>query len=192
MQGEGRAQSVPMALALLKTALSEAEQILKCSSCTTPHSPIASWRQNTLFMITLLSSIACLFEEILHGVDAEASALHTSNQKKTMRMGQLWSVDTAHLHTGTPNCPMAFSIELEALEWRSLAFRSIKHEINGVDEGRNTLQSLVTRLERRQQTAHDGNGVIGQRASSVPLADNGAMCVQLTKSIWDTIQNLPV
>lgn len=184
------AVSFPQALAPLKKALAYAEMIISCKACTTTHSPIASWRQNTLYMITLLSSIACKFDELLRAVDTEATGLHETQSTKKMRIGAEWSSNTAHLHTGTPDCPMGFEMEFGAAEYRDLAFRGIKSEVFPPEEGKRTLVSMVVRLELRQRIIHAFQDLPGAKSAHDHVTDN-PQCVKLTQSIWSTIHSLP-
>ena len=138
-----------------------------------------------MFMITLLSALACGFDTILQEVDKEAARLTDIGQKKSFKMGDA-NLEMAHLHTGGPDCPMNFDVELEATEWRKLAFRAIKAQIHGIRDDQLTLEGTLARLEFRQRVWHSELD-----SQSIERHADDPQCTQLTRTIWKSLEDMP-
>ena len=174
----------PQTLGPLRYALEKAQNVLECPKCNSDTGPR---RQNTNFIIIILSSLACGFDKLLRDVSTEATRLSASGERVSFRMGSL-SPQTAHLHTGGDDCPMNFKVDLEAEEWRRIAFRTIKSHIDRTSDDKLTLEGLVDRLEVRQRTWHSSmeSGAAQARTTGRELT-----CIQLAHNVRIIIQDMP-
>ena len=174
----------PQSLGPIRFSLRKAEEILICSKC---HENRTQRQQNTLFMITLLTSLGCAFDKLLKDVDSEAQSLCAMGEKKLFTMGDA-SPQFMHLHTGTRDCPMRFDVNMDAEDWRKMAFEAIKTQISNIgNDGGLTLSSMLDRFEERQRNWHAAAGVQPSEGSS----HTDSTCVQLTKNVRKIIEGLP-
>ncbi|KAL8904127.1 MAG: hypothetical protein Q9207_003478 [Kuettlingeria erythrocarpa] len=74
-------------------------------------------------------------------------------EKITYRVGDA-SQANAHLHTGTPECPMGFHVELESEEWAAMARKVVKQDVYGNAQNIDCLIGVVEELEQRQHIWH--------------------------------------
>ena len=180
----------PHTLGSLRVALGKANEILTCKKCN-EGTETSAVRQNTNFVLTLVSSLGCAFDRLLRYIDAEAKAVSESGLKKQFAMGDT-SPHLMHLHTGTDDCPMRFDVELDGTEWRKFAFRATKAQIDDKRDGRLTLESLVDALQTRQQTWHaavESGGV--SQACRVSHASQDPSCLSLARNVKMMIEDMP-
>lgn len=93
------------------------------------------------------------FNKVLLEVDAEASRLEQTNQKKSYRIGDN-NPALFHLHTGNLDCPMGFNIDLEARDWKKLVKTALKTEVYGGGSNTRPLHDLLRESEVRQEKWH--------------------------------------
>ncbi|KAK5012131.1 hypothetical protein LTR60_004542, partial [Cryomyces antarcticus] len=74
--------------------------------------------------------IAEQFSKLLQAMEAEDVTDEATSRTKRFQMGDV-TAETFHLHAGEVGCPGAFSLELEAQEWRRLAKKVVKAEVLG-------------------------------------------------------------
>lgn len=140
----------PFVLPQIRAALATATEIMQCEYC--PKEP-GSAMQNMFTMATLLNAIVDQIRKILVSIDEEAAAVEAAGGTKRFQMGDD-SSDTRHMHTGTPDCPARFPIELSGTEWRTLAKNVVKTQIVGRPEDPTTLLGVIERLKQRQTSWH--------------------------------------
>ncbi|KAL9055311.1 MAG: hypothetical protein Q9162_003618 [Coniocarpon cinnabarinum] len=179
----------PRSLGPLRHALQKTEEILHCAKCN-GESRVAIKRQNTSFVLTLLGSLGCGFDRLLRDIDAEAQSCLQKGEKKAFELGDR-SAESAHLHTGSSDCPMRVEIELEASEWRDLAFRAVKTHVNDIGDGKLTLEGVINAMELRQRTWHAAAENISSSTANGGRDSQAASCVQLAQNVRVTIAEMP-
>lgn len=93
------APSFPLTLSLLRNALSLARSVLHCHECIKTQ---VSAFQNIMLVCTLLSLVVQEFARLVTNIEHRGS----KEGKIPLRVGEVTSAETMHLHTGTPDCPM--------------------------------------------------------------------------------------
>ena len=186
----------PLALPQLRVALSTARTAFSCKRCATTTSFVPPF-QSMMFIGTLLPLIAEGYSRVLRWIDDEADAVAAAQGKKTLKMAD-FSLETAGLHTGMPDCPMSFEVELEPAEWRRLARQVVQRDVSGGDDGASAsrlgLLGLLEQMRKRQQTRHSqppeqppcGKNMPGARAGETPL------CLRIIQNISDVIRCLEI
>ena len=139
--------SFPFSMGALSKATTVARGACHCEHCPTEY---ASALQNLMLLSTLLPLIAHEYGKLLAHVDERASKGGTI----TFRMGEKEQVfENLHRHTGNPDCPMAFELDLSAEEWRSMARKVITRNVLGPKDL--SVSGVVDDLERRQKQWHE-------------------------------------
>jgi hypothetical protein len=146
----------PTSLWTLRNAIHGVATVIECPICPKER---GSSMQNILLLQTVLT---CLLERY-HGLLAFIDAQAERTESVPIRIGDR-SRENQHLHTFTPDCPMGVTINLEGREWRVLARKAIKDQIEGPGE---TLLGLMDILEARQEKWHDGPEMEKMRHFSV-------------------------
>lgn len=171
----------PVPLLPMRKAISTGYTVLQCPHCP---SVFASSMQNLMLLGTLLQLLAVCYSNMLHSIDSEAAALSAEGAKKKFRMGDM-SEGTAAMHTGTPDCPMAFEVDLSANEWRIMARKVVISNLRGSD-GKGGLMGLLNSMEERQrerhrsQPRHDhGNDVACKLMSQATPPDGDYTCLRI-------------
>jgi len=179
----------PFALGPLRAGMITADKLVNCDRCTNELSLV---QQNILLLNALLSALAAGFDKLLQSINAEASRAQNENVKKSIRMGDT-SVQNAHLHTGSLDCPGAFYVELDAQEWSSVAKRVVSKEIFE-DLGTLTLENLLTTLETRQKEWHKypPPGLAGLMETHTPMNEDDYTCLRLTTEVRRMISRFPL
>ncbi|KAF1989512.1 hypothetical protein K402DRAFT_350459 [Aulographum hederae CBS 113979] len=178
----------PFVLGPIRRALATASGILHCEICFQEQ---RSGMMNTSLISMLLSSIGELFKRALDALNAEAARCEGAGEKKEFQMGDA-SVQNLHMHTGAPDCPGKFVVELEPAEWKMLASKAVKVEIlRPASEMRNglpSLRALVEGLEQRQRKMHmDPNSL----ANAVELCgDHGTTADEARKGEFNCLRQL--
>jgi hypothetical protein len=108
-----------------------------------------------LALTSLLSAIAERYHKALQAIDADAAAQQRSGTKKQFHVGDA-DPGLQHLHTGTPDCPMRFVVELEPAEWRKFAKCAVRKEVYGGGANPRPLVGILNEMEERQKRWHDG------------------------------------
>ena len=159
--------SFPLPLPTLRRSMAVAEQVLSCEQCPRDFSTSV---QNIHMMCALLSSIGDSFRQLLRKINQEAADADARGERKQFRMGEM-NPATAHLHTGSSDCPLGFSVELAAPEWRTLAKKSLLASFNGT-HGAKGLMEIVQNMIDRQQMWHNSPN----REHFAPTGDHTTMC----------------
>ena len=172
--------------------MNTASTMLRCEKC--PREAFSTI-QNVQSLSALLSAIAERFHKVLAEIDAEASRLELTGEKKPFRIGD-FNPSTMHLHTATPDCPMGFNIELEAKDWRLLAKKALKTEVLG-GGAQTPFVTLLDEMEQRQHRWHtDINLHLEEREKLFGPQNCGAnagkdaQCVKMVGSIRQMVNRL--
>ena len=139
--------SFPLTSGNLNIATKTARDVLRCPVCPTT---FYSAFQNISLLGTLLPLIVMEYAKLLHCIDDKSA----KGESITFRMGDQ-NPAHRHLHTGTPDCPLGFNIELSAPEWRMTARKAIRQQVHGVKPGDESFSSLLDELEKRQHAWHE-------------------------------------
>jgi hypothetical protein len=137
----------PSSLGYLRNILSSLSSVISCNVC--PQSR-AKALQNALLLQTTFASLVERFQGLLVGLDVEHQRLVEAGTRPSLRIADP-SVNLS-LHTGTPDCPMGFTLEIEPKQWRDLAHKSLMSLLKG--SGSNTLLELVRAGQKRQAEWH--------------------------------------
>lgn len=141
----------PMVLPIIRSACSTAYSVLTCEQCPRERGSAAS---NLMLLTTLLTSIVDRYDHVMKGIDTQAEHARETGESIPFRMGEN-RPETAHMHTGTLDCPMGFDIDLSAAEWQKLARKVIKADIIGpAPHGRLSVLDMVNLFEERQRQWH--------------------------------------
>jgi hypothetical protein len=124
--------------------------LINCPVC--PREPFSAI-QNVQSIVSLFKAIVERFNKVLYEVDAEAVRLEQSGLKKRYQIGDS-SPELRHLHTGLPDCPMGFRIDIEPGDWRRLVKTALKTEMYGGGSNQRPLSLLLKEAEARQQRWH--------------------------------------
>ncbi|KAF2202727.1 hypothetical protein GQ43DRAFT_439464 [Delitschia confertaspora ATCC 74209] len=146
--------SFPAVIYPLRQAINTALSILSCDRC--PREVFSSM-QNLLTLTSLLTAIVEHYHKLLQAIENEAASLEQAGQKKAFRIGDT-NPNLQHLHTGTPECPMALNIDLEPKEWRKFVKRAVRSEVLGEGSNRTSLRGVVDQVEQRQHKWHEEGG----------------------------------
>ena len=179
--------SFPSFLAPIRAGIRTASGMLVCDTC---NKDMDSFRQNVLLMNTLLTAIASRCGKVFKEIDAEATRAQSLGLKKPFRMGDA-SPDLQHLHTGTSECPLGMDVELDASQWHSVVYSAVKSLIYDKGDERQTLESMLSRYEERQNAWHTLSMVHHPESSCVPESDGSYTCVRLTQQIREMVAELP-
>ncbi|TKA74701.1 hypothetical protein B0A55_05090 [Friedmanniomyces simplex] len=140
----------PFSLHPLREALRTASDVLSCPLCPTR---FLSAVQNTQLAGTLLMSIAERFGKILAAITQEAERAEQGGEVKRFRLADL-NTSTSHLHAGGIGCVAAFSLNLSAGEWRTMAKKVVRAEVHGPSDGNVCCPyfvGVVEQMESRQE-----------------------------------------
>ncbi|KAL8926996.1 MAG: hypothetical protein Q9208_002541 [Pyrenodesmia sp. 3 TL-2023] len=138
--------SFPLSRGPLTRATTLARGVVRCPFCPRDY-PTAL--QNLMLMNTLLLLVTHGYAELLTHI--EERSVH--GERITYRVGDA-SPANAHLHTGTPDCPMGFNVELESEEWAAVARKVVKQDVFGNAQSIDCLIGVVEELEQRQHIWH--------------------------------------
>jgi len=142
--------SFPQIVPSLRTATTTLSTLIHCPTC--PLDPFSA-TQNLQSIVSLFKALVLRFNKVLLEVDAEATRLMQNSEKKPFRVGDN-SAALAHLHTGTPDCPMGFNIQLEAREWSKIVKTALRTEVWGGGSNTKPLVELLAETEERQRRWH--------------------------------------
>jgi histone H3/H4 len=144
--------SYPAAVPHLRSAMKTAAEIINCERC--PKEAFSAI-QNVQSSTAILSALAERFHKVLYEINREASELESEQRRKTITMGDM-SAQNMHLHTGTPDCPMKFDVQLEPSDWKKYAKQALKREVFGNPQSttNTSLMGLVEAMAKRQHAWH--------------------------------------
>lgn len=183
--------SFPLTLGTLEKATTLSRDVVRCEECPKTH---VSQVQNVMLLSTLLALIVNEYSRLLAHIDERAAREETI----TLRMGERFSAETMHLHTGTPDCPMGFNLELSGAEWCKLARQAVKQAVVGSDHStRESLTGVVEEMEQRQTVWHTKPGLAQQhgQCKDCPQQERSDSvgvftCLQLVNNIRRSLQAL--
>ncbi|KAL8842033.1 MAG: hypothetical protein Q9176_002971 [Flavoplaca citrina] len=102
--------------------------------------------QTSMLLTTLLRLVVHGYASLLGDIQARAA----EGTKITYRVGEV-DLANVHLHTGTKDCPMGFTIELDPEEWVAMARKVLKQDIYGNSQNVDCLISVLEELEQGHQ-----------------------------------------
>jgi hypothetical protein len=140
----------PEVLPKLRSALATTTNVLKCEECPRQ---VTTAMQNVMLLTTLLTSVTDCYQKLISSIEVEAERVKESGETKNFRMGDN-APERMHLHTGTLDCPMGFDIELDGEEWRKLARKVVKADLEGSRSGTSSIMGLTDMLTERQKQWH--------------------------------------
>lgn len=152
--------SFPFTLTPLRSALGLATEVVHCDFC--PRDVFFSM-QNSSLLNTLLLSIGERFHRLLVAIDEEAKRAEELGIRKHIRVGEQ-NPETLTMHSGLPDCPMSFQVELEVPEWRRMARRAVKTEVMGREGNGPTFLKVIEEMESRQIRWHENPEMTNSRA----------------------------
>lgn len=141
----------PAVIHTQRHAMSAASSLIHCPKCPTATLSVI---QNVQSLGALLSTIAERFHKILSEIDVQAEELERTGQKKEFRLGDS-DPTNQYLHTGMPDCPMGFDIQLDGKDWKALTKKALKSEVLGGGSSRISLAALLDEFEQRQLRWHE-------------------------------------
>ncbi|KAL8847484.1 MAG: hypothetical protein Q9221_007477 [Calogaya cf. arnoldii] len=103
--------------------------------------------QTSMLLITLLRLTVHGYADLIRDIQARTA----EGRKITYRVGEL-DFTKLHLHTGTLDCPMGFTIELDPEEWATMAKKVLKQDIYGSSQNIDGFVSVLLELEQRHRT----------------------------------------
>jgi hypothetical protein len=164
--------------------------IMNCEQC--PRNTF-TLIQNVQSLTSLLSAIGERFHRVLKEIDAEAKRLERTGEKKAFRMGDS-NPQLQHLHTGTPDCPLGYSLELEAKDWKIFAKKALRTEVLGGGSNPRPLTVILDQFEQRQLRGHSDEAKKQEfvqlfGAQNVCRSDD-AMCIRHINQIRGMINNM--
>lgn len=145
----------PQVVVPLRKAMGVLAEIIRCPEC--PKDSFSSM-QNTGSITSLTRAIIERFSKVILTIDAEAERLERTGAKKSYRIGDS-NPNLQHLHTGTPDCPMSFNVELGPRDYQRLAKAGLKTEIYGNGTNPMPFLQLIKEAEERQQRWHEDAGM---------------------------------
>lgn len=180
----------PRVLPRIRSSCSTAYSVLMCEQCPKERASAVS---NLMLLTTLLTAVVERYERVLKDIEAMTERAREANQTIPFRMGEN-RPETAHLHTGTLDCPMGFDIDLSAAEWKKLARKVIKADVIGpAPHARQSVLDLVNLFEERQRQWHLRPDVENYRATYEKVTGSSAgeyNCLKFVEMIRQHIKCL--
>ncbi|KAL1607882.1 hypothetical protein SLS60_002820 [Paraconiothyrium brasiliense] len=183
----------PAVIPRIRPALQTASTMIQCTQC-----PMESFTaiQNMQSLTALLTAIAERFHKVLAGIDAEAARLEQRHEKKAFRVGDN-NPENSHLHTGTPDCPMGYDLNLDPQDWKKLAKQMLRTEVVGGGQNPMPLLGLVEELEKRQHRWHTDPSMDTEERKKLFGAENmcknkgdEAMCLRMIGHIRNMVEQM--
>ena len=181
--------SFPLSRGPLMQGMNVAREVVRCAQCPLTY---ASAFQNLMLLGTLLPLIVNEYAKILKYVQEEAAKGKTT----TYRVGDQ-SLENLHFHTGTFDCPMGFSLELDSEEWASMARKVVRQDVHGTSGSEECVVKVVDELEERQHLWHifqpfsaDAQNMACRNQELPEQGQHGGMCMQLIENIRRAINAL--
>lgn len=174
------APSFPYSMSALRKASGGGHEVVRCQTCPQSYNTAV---QNAMLLGTLLHMLINEYSRLLKHIDERAA----SGESIAFRVGEASSCYDQR-HTGTPDCPMAITVDLNGDEWRVLARKAVRQEVVGSVDGNESLVNLVQEMRDRQLVwhesfskgshPHDGNAHNDPRNQPAGRKDD-PMCAQL-------------
>ena len=158
----------PYSLGSLRKASKLASEVVQCRECVQEYNGAL---QNSMLLVTLLSLVISEYGKLLEHVEARAA----TDEKIPLRMGES-SPGLEHLHTGTPDCPMGFDVEVDGSQWRLFARKVIGKEIHGV-QGHSGLSQTLEQMKDRQVQWHAPHQLEHNRQNMSEGGPAGENCI---------------
>lgn len=188
------APSFPLTLSLLRNAMSLARSVLHCRECIKTH---VSAFQNIMLLCTLLSLVVHEFARLVTSIEKRGS----KEGKIPLRIEEVKSAETMHLHTGRLDCPMGYNILLDGAEWIKIAREAVRDAVHGSESG--SLEKLLGELVQRQNEWHAcpeaercARGIppsaecMNLREGGGAREEEGYTCLQMIDNIKRSVQRL--
>ena len=93
-----------------------------------------------MLLCTLLSLVVHEFARLLTNIEHRRSR----EGKIPLRIGEVKSAKTMHLHTGRLVCPMGCNILLDGAEWSKMAREAVRDAVYGSESG--SVEKLLEEL----------------------------------------------
>lgn len=161
----------PYSLHLLRKAIGTGSDVLQCKYCPTR---FLTATQNVQLLGLLLVSLVERYDKILSAIDLEAQRCVLTGETKRFRVGDMTAIHS-RLHTGTPDCPGSFTLELKPAEWVAMAKKVVRAEIcERSSDGCPNFFSLTHDIEQRQNGWHSSDpvGDAPESCQSRPITEN--------------------
>lgn len=137
----------PGSLPVLRSALKAAADALECQHCPMT---FLSALQNALLVGVLLMSVAQCYAQILQSLAQSATILDSPGSNGTAVLRK-----TSVVFSENATEPITLGVDLNEVEWTSLAKKALLNEIQGVPEDtRPFYMRVLERLESRQTFWH--------------------------------------
>ena len=139
--------SFPYSMGALRNATSCGYEVVRCQRCPKVYNMAV---QNSTLLITLLHLVIIEYRKLSNHIDQRAK----TEEKIVYRLGEA-STAFDQRHTGAPGCPMAVNIDLSGEEWRTLARKAVKQEVQGKTDDGPSLLHLIHEMRDRQVAWHE-------------------------------------
>ena len=176
------APSFPFSLAALRKARQCGYKVVRCETCPQKYNTAV---QNSMLLCTLLHLVTNEYGKLLRHIDERSQ----SGEQIEFRAAEPSMFFDAR-HTGTIDCPMAVTIELDGDEWRVLARKAVRQEVVGGLKTSESIINLVQEMRDRQllwhgtcargENLHDG-GMHDTAANISNGKKDGHICAQLVQ-----------
>lgn len=185
----------PFVLPTLRSAINTIATVLPCPQC--PKRPVTA-TQNFHTLVSLLLSVVESLRATLAAIDAEAARIEAAGATKALALAD--AEMPMHMHTGTPDCPMRFNMEMNGPAWRTLVRKALRDQIVGSPQypGERTLYGIVVSLEQRQRRWHENpemhrmrQRMFGEHAAHVfQVQPESRLCAKSVEHVRLAIDNL--
>ncbi|KAK7634590.1 hypothetical protein IWX48DRAFT_534633 [Phyllosticta citricarpa] len=185
----------PFVLPTLRSAINTIAAVIPCPQC--PKRPVTA-TQNLHMLISLLLSVVESLRAALAAIDAEAARVEAIGATKALAMAD--AEMPMHMHTGTPDCPARFNMELSGPDWRTFVRKALRDQIVGSPQypGERTLYGAVVSLENRQRRWHEDpelhrmrQKMFGEHAAHIDqMQPESRLCVKSVEQLRLAIDNL--
>ncbi len=142
------APSFPYSMGALKKALHCGYEAVRCQICPQEYNTAI---QNSMLLVALLQMLINEYTKLLMHIDERA----TNGESIAFRVGEV-SACSDRRHTGTSDCPMAITVDLNGEEWQMLARKGVRQEVLGSADGDQSLLNIIQAMKDRQVLWHNG------------------------------------
>ncbi|KAK8168720.1 hypothetical protein BKA80DRAFT_187700, partial [Phyllosticta citrichinensis] len=141
----------PFVLPTLRSAINTIATVIPCPQC--PKRPVTA-TQNFHMLVSLLLGVVESLRATLVAIDTEAARVEAAGATKAIAMAD--AEMPMHMHTGTPDCPARFNMEMNGPDWRAFVRKALRDQVVGSPRypGERTLYGIVVSLEERQRRWH--------------------------------------